>query len=285
MFRFLKRPLIKWLMRRRKPRNETLCDFDRIKYEIRLCDILLIEGRSRVSEVIKQITQSAWSHAMLYVGRIHDIENPVLRKHIKEYYDGDESEQLVIESVLGKGTVVTPLEFYRGDHIRICRPKGISRADSQKVIGFSIGRLGMEYGIRQNLDLARFFMPWSIFPRRWRSSLFGTRVGIPTREICSSMLAEAFGSVKFPILPLVKQHKEKGIQLFQRNPRLFVPADFDYSPYFEIIKYPIFELGSEAVYRNLPWNEDKFYSDEPISQDEEKSEEEVAKKEEPEVKE
>jgi len=249
-------------MKPRRPTDSTLCDFDRIQYEIRPCDVLLIEGNSRVSDVIRQITQSSWSHAMLYIGRMHDIENPVLRKHVKQYYDGDDTDQLVIESVLGKGTVITQLERYRGFHIRICRPKGISRQDSQKVVGFGIGRLGMDYDLRHNLDLARFLMPWSIFPRKWRSSLFERHVGIPTREICSSQLAEAFASVHFPILPLVTMHKEKGVQLIQRNPRLFVPSDFDYSPYFEIIKYPIFELGGEAVYRNLPWREGFYHHDE-----------------------
>jgi hypothetical protein len=30
-----------------------------------------------------------------------------------------------------------------------------------------------------------------------------------------------------------------------RNPKLFVPADFDYSPFFEIVKYPIIELDAK----------------------------------------
>jgi len=70
------------------------------------------------------------------------------------------------------------------------------------------------------------------------------------------MLAEAFASVRFPILPLITEHKEKGLQLHQRNPSLFTPQDFDYSPYFEIIKYPIFELSEHMIYKNLPWSEE-----------------------------
>jgi hypothetical protein len=40
---------------------------------------------------------------------------------------------------------------------------------------------------------------------------------------------------------------------FHRNSSLFVPTDFDYSPYFDVIKYPFF--GDDlAIYRKLPWH-------------------------------
>jgi len=263
-----------WLMKESAPRAFPLSDFERIQYEVRPCDVLLTEGRSRIAEFIKLITQSPWSHATLYIGRLHDIENPILRKRVEEFFKGEPNEQLIIESVLGKGTVVSPLKNLRSDHIRICRPKGISRNDAQQVIGFSIGRLGREYGIRHNLDLARFLFPWRFLPRRWRSSLFQHHIGSATKEICSSMLAEAFSSVHFPILPIIKEDKTKGIQLYRRNPKLYTPSDFDYSPYFEIIKYPIFEISEGPAYRNLPWNEQNIVSiddesvpipDEPLS--------------------
>ena len=258
--------LIKWLMHDSKPREFPICDFDRIQYELRPCDIILIEGRSRVSHVIKSITQSPWSHAALYIGRIHDIENPVLRERVQEFYKGAADEQLLIESILGKGTIIRPLTHYEKDHIRICRPKGIARKDAQHVIGFAIGRLGREYGVRHIFDLARFLLPWSILPRRWRSSIFEHKISAPTQEICSSMLAEAFGSVHFPVLPLVQMHKQKGMQMYRRNPRLYTPSDFDYSPYFEIIKYPFFELSDTAAYRNLPWSSEGVYVDDEGNQ-------------------
>ena len=258
----IKQKFIHLLTWNKPPRRFPLSDFERIQYEIRPCDILLIEGRSRVSEVIKTITQSPWSHSVLYIGRLHDIENPVLRERVKHFYDGPPDTQLVIESMLGKGTIVTAMNHYRHDHMRICRPKGISRQDAQQVIGFSIGRLGMEYGVRHILDLARFLFPWSILPRRWRSSLFEHNIGAPTKEICSSMMAEAFNSVHFPILPIVREDTQLGIKLYKRNPKLFTPSDFDYSPYFEIIKYPIFELSEHSVYRNLPWGEEIIISPE-----------------------
>ena len=43
--------------------------------------------------------------------------------------------------------------------------------------------------------------------------------------------------------------------LYRRNPQLCVPHDFDYSPYFEIIKYPFFDFYIHSSYRQLPWSQ------------------------------
>lgn len=122
------------------------------------------------------------------------------------------------------------------------------------VINYAIKSLGHPYNVRQLLDLMRFMLPWSILPRRWGSSLFRTSSGEPESGICSSLIAEAFSSVQFPILPYIKPDEEQGLEVFQRNPYLFTPKDFDYSPYFEIIKYPLFNPDEPLpYYRRLPW--------------------------------
>ena len=258
----IKKVAMGWLTKEPRRTELPLCDFERIQYEIRPCDVLLIEGRSRVSEKIKLITQSRWSHSALYIGRIHDIADPSLRAIIKHHFKGNRNDQLLIEGMLGRGVIITPLSYYQQDHIRICRPEGISRSDAQKVIEYAIKRLGKDYNIRQTLDLFRYMYPWSFLPRRWRSSLFKYKPGESTHEICSSMIAEAFNCVKFPITPLLKKTDTgHGVELIPRNPLLTTPADFDYSPYFEVIKYPVFGLAAAAVYRDLPWNETGAISD------------------------
>ncbi|EKD74449.1 MAG: hypothetical protein ACD_44C00445G0002 [uncultured bacterium] len=255
--------LVSWLMKQNPSDKFPLSDFERIRYEIRPCDVLLIEGRSRVAEVINLITQSAWSHACLYIGRLHDIENPDTRNLLlKAHPDINPNEQLIVEGLLGKGTVISPITDYNNDHIRICRPKGITHKDAQLVIDYAVNHLGIKYDIRQIFDLARFLFPWSILPRRWRSSLFNYHLGELTKESCSSLIAEAFSSVQFPILPVIKQHHGKGIELIKRFPKLYTPSDFDYSPFFEIIKYPIFELSDTPTYRTLPWREGLLSDDE-----------------------
>lgn len=244
----------KWLLYEPPIIPSYLYDFERIQFEVRPGDVLLVEGLNRVSRIIKQITHSTWSHSTLYIGRLCDMKDPELRAQIRKYYSGSPEEQLVIESMLGRGTIVTPLSRYKDHMVRICRPRGISRSDSQKVIAYAIHHLGMRYSIRHVLDLARFLLPWGIMPRRWRSCLFVHNALKPTEEICSSLIASAFQSVNFPILPEIVRDS-KGVSLITRNPRLYTPKDFDYSPFFDVIKYPMLPLG-EGTYRHLHWRSD-----------------------------
>ena len=247
---------IKWMLVKSSSDNYVLTDFDRLSYEIRPCDIVLVEGRTRASEAIKMITQSPWSHSALYIGRLHDVENPVLRMRLRDYFEGEPEEQLVIESEMGLGTVTSPLNKYQGEHLRVCRPKGLSRRDAQHVISFAIGQLGNRYHVKQIFDLMRFLLPWGLFPRRWRSSLFEHNAGESTKTVCSSMIAEAFGSVQFPILPRMVNQDEQSVKIIRKNPKLITPRDFDHSPFFEINKYPFPFMGTEYSYRHLPWGED-----------------------------
>ena len=255
--RLISTPLSRWLQRRRPPRIIPLSDFDRIRHELKPSDVLLVEGRSRISDVIKVVTQSPWSHAALYIGRLHDIENEESRAALSRRSAFPPSTQLVIESQLGAGTLVCALTEYADDHVRICRPVGLSAEDAQTISTHAINSLGLNYDIRQIFDLARFLFPWGILPRRWRSSLFRTRAGSETRTVCSTMIAEAFAAVEFPILPLVQRSEQNRIRLYRRNPKLCTPSDFDYSPYFEIIKYPFYDFADIPSYKLLPWTTDR----------------------------
>ncbi len=246
-----------WLMRDAPLQASPLCDFNHLSHELKQGDVLLLEGRSRVSEVIKMITQSSWTHAALYLGRISDIKDPAVVKKINEAYHGHPSDQLIIEALLGEGTIIAPLHKYREDHLRICRPSGLEPSDAQQVIAYAIQHLGFKYDVRQLFDLARFLFPWAILPRRWRSSLFEHNAGEPTHAVCSTLIAEAFGSVDFPVLPFIDRGLDGSIRFYRRNPRLMSPKDFDSSPYFDIIKYPFLGLDDLGIYRKLPWSDDE----------------------------
>lgn len=257
---------VDWLTTEPPPAETPPCDFNRLKYEVRPGDVILVEGRSRVSKVINIITQSPWTHSALYIGRLHDIEEHSLRKTVATHMEKRENVRLIIEGLPGQGTVVTPLSYYRHHHIRICRPIGLTPNDAELVIAYAIKALGKPYNVRHLLDLARFLLPWSILPRRWGSTLFRTPTGEVDSGICSSLIAEAFTAVKFPILPFIKIDQATGFELINRNPHLFTPKDFDYSPYFEIIKYPLFDPNEPLpYYRRLPWaKEGVLHQDEGI---------------------
>lgn len=245
-----------WLNYETPPSTFPICDFEKLSHGIRPGDVVLVEGRSRVADVIRIITQSRWSHSAVYIGRLHDIQNPAFRDKVQQYYSTSPGTQLLVEGILGKGMIITPLTDYIKDNLRICRASTLSAKDAQNVINHCIDKLGTDYNVRQLFDLARFIFPWRILPRRWRSTLFTRRPDEITKTVCSAMIAEAFYSVHYPILPLFRRHGKKGIELIPRNTRLYTPADFDYSPYFDIEKYPFMGTTDSSPYRNLPWNKD-----------------------------
>lgn len=256
-YQYLRKKITEWLTYEPSSDEVMPYDFSRLKYEIRPGDVLLIEGRSHISTIINRITLSPWTHAALYIGRLIDYDDKELRETIRKHIQVPvkENTRLIIEDLLDKGAVVSTLNSYRNHHIRICRPIGIAPLDVYQVIQYAIKALGQPYNVRQLLDLARFMLPWSILPRRWGSSLFRTSSGEPESGVCSSLIAEAFLSVQFPVLPYFKSNGENAIEAFHRNPYLYTPKDFDVSPYFEIIKYPLFNPEEPLpYYRRIPWS-------------------------------
>jgi len=244
-----------------KANNEFLTDFERLSRHIRPADIILVEGRSRASRAIRAITQSAWTHSALYIGTINEMSAPQ-KKIMTKYYQGAKNTPLVIESNMGKGVTIEPLATYKNNHLRICRPEGINQPGINIVIDYSLSKVGHPYDNQQIFDLARFFIPWWILPTTWRSSLFTYHAGGNTKLTCSLLIAEAFYKAKFPILPVMTEKTINSyFELIQRNPRLMVPCDFDYSPFFKVIKYPIIDLTNMNK-ENIIWQECLISNDE-----------------------
>ena len=211
-------------------------------------DVVLIEGNTRLSVVIKYLTQSTWSHSALYVGDALGVPRP-----------GQEPEVL-IEADLREGVRAVPLSHYAGLHTRICRPVGLSPEDLLKVIGFAVSRIGEPYDLKNVLDLARYLLPTPPVPSRWRRRMLALGSGDPTRAICSTLIAQAYESVRYPILPMyvppqASEHAKDAREelLHIRHYSLFTPRDFDISPYFAIVK-PTLAHGFE--YRKLHWAQD-----------------------------
>lgn len=243
----------KWLGTEVQPRSAPRTDFDRLCEHLTPGDVVLVEGRSRVSGVIQSVTLSAWTHAALYVGRLDEIDHPALKRAAAEAGLTGQT-QLLLEAEIGLGVHVSPVGRYRGEHLRLCRPHHLAPDDRDAVIQYVFERLGTPYDLRQIADLLRFFFPYGLLPRRWRSTLFEAGHGDTVRAICSTLLANAFASVRYPILPSIHRGEDGGTVFHRRNGRLITPRDFDHSPYFDIIKYPFF--GDDvARYRDLVWDD------------------------------
>ncbi len=247
-------------------------DMASLKRHIRKGDVLLVEGNERISQCIKYLTQSSWSHSALYLGDEALKRDPALRQRLLEEF-GDEARWLLIEALVEKGVVLSPLVRYCGFNIRICRPYGLSAADLQVVMDEALASVGRTYDLKNIFDLARYFLPVTMVPARLRHRALHFGSGEPTRTICSSLIAECFQKVRFPILP--RYEPADGLQAerlpvwgrlwrqrlavpgrFRMVPAsLVTPRDFDLSPYFEIVKFNVIE-NVRFDYRRIMWIED-----------------------------
>lgn len=204
---------------------------ERLLTHLRPGDVLLVEGDTRVSGAIKYLTQSTWSHAALYVG--HYLAD-----------SGGPPDHLFVEADTLAGVRSVGIAEFEGLHTRICRPVGLTEAECRTVADFAIQRIGHQYDLRNVVDLARYLLPSPPVPGRFRRRLIALGSGDPTRAICSTLIAQAFQSVRYPILPVIDRHDAGAPEcpgcieeIYRiRHHSLFAPRDFDVSPYFRIIK-------------------------------------------------
>ena len=148
--------LVAWLSKSTEPKDALLCDFDRVREELTPCDVVLVEGRTKADNTLKTVSESVWSHAALYIGRLIDLEDKDLRTLITNHYECEPDTPLIIESRLGKGTIISPLSSLEREHLRICRPKGLAEKDAQQAIRYAISRVGSYSNVLQLFDLVRF---------------------------------------------------------------------------------------------------------------------------------
>lgn len=223
-------------------------DSSRLMMCLRPGDVLLVEGQTRVSTVIKFLTQSSWSHAALYVGNIAGLS------------DAEGLPCCFVEADIREGVRAVSVAEFSGLHCRVCRPQGMSAGEVDALRAFVLARLGYRYDLQNVLDLARYLFPLPPVPLRWRRRLLALGSGDPTRAICSTLIAQAFQSVRYPILPLIETVPSHDPmcsgcveEIFHiRHHSLFVPRDFDVSPYFAVIKP---ELMTGFDLHTLSWKD------------------------------
>lgn len=211
---------------------------------IRPGDILLVDGKHRISTAIKYLTQSTWSHAALCVEASDDASG---------------KPPLFVEADAVEGVRTVSAAEFAGLHTRICRPVGLGEAEIRKVVDYALGHVGDEYDLANVVDLARYLCPTPPVPTSWRRRMIALGSGEPTKAICSTLVAQAFQSIRYPILPqitreLVDDPDCQGCVrdiLHIRHHSLFTPRDFDVSPYFEVVK-PTLEMGFD--HRSMTWS-------------------------------
>lgn len=205
------------------------------------CEPFTLEGKGRISASIKYLTQSTWSHAALYVGPM-----------VGAATDGE--PHILIEANIDEGVVWAPPSKYLHCQTRICRPVGLSDAACVKVCHHAIERIGLGCDFKNVVDLMRYLFPWPV-AQRWRRRTIALGSGDANRIICSSLIAQAFDAVRYPILPKIthvgSQTARREIAKI-RHSSLYAPRDFDISPYFRVVK-PTLTRGFN--YKDMNWED------------------------------
>jgi hypothetical protein len=168
---------------------------------------------------------------------------------------GTETEgepHVLIEAKIDEGVVSAPLSKNLHCQTRICRPVGLSEEDCKKVCRYASERIGLGYDFKNVIDLMRYLFLWPV-TKRWRRRAIALGSGDPSRIICSSLIAQAFEAVRYPILPKITRIESQtaAYEIAEiRHASLYAPRDFDISPYFMVVK-PTLARGFN--YKAMHW--------------------------------
>lgn len=241
---WLGRKLARYLSEPRENTHVTTSRPGQLAATLRKGDVLLVEGTSRFASAIRTITQSTWSHSALCIGdALAETHGP---------------DTMLVEADINEGVRVIPLARYEALHTRICRPVGLDGRAIDALVAHALARIGQQYDLRNVFDLARYLLHPPPAPQRLRRRLFAFGGGAPTRAICSSLIADAFAAIDYPVLPDIEVVRRAGPDGEQqateimhiRHSRMYAPRDFDLSPYFRVVK-PTIEQGFDP--RTLAW--------------------------------
>lgn len=212
-------------------------DMGRMKEDLRPGDVVLVEGKTRISRIIMTLTQSSWSHAGMYIGdALLRWGGPHAEAALARF--GVEARHLVLESDMAEGVRVTPVAWYAQHNLRVCRPQGLSVPALEQVVTEMLRHLGLRYDQRNIFDLGRYLTPFHLLPARWRRRPLYLGSSSSREVICSALIAKAFYRVDFPVQPLPSAAPgAAGRAQTVRHPSYIMPRDFDLSPTFEVLKF------------------------------------------------
>ena len=138
---------------------------------------------------------------------------------------------------------------------------------------FMVSRIGLQYDMRNIFDLARYLLPTPPVPTRWRRRMIALRLG---RADAHHLLDADRGGFRPRGIPDPAARGARsatgveGISHFRRQEilhirhhSLYTPADFDLSPYFEIVK-PTLEEGFNYKGQPRPPVEERAVADQVL---------------------
>jgi hypothetical protein len=184
-------------------------DLQSLAATLRHGDVVLASGRTRAAMLVRRITGSRWAHAAMYVGPQDETPDP----------------RCIVESDIAEGVRTVPLSEFRGQRVLVLRPTALEQDDRRKLADWVLARVGNRY------DLAH---AWALTKTLLRLPL---PLRVPpvsadaTRFICSSLLAQAFVLVGYPIAPAHVRLRDASAS----DLRYVTPRDFESATGFEVI--------------------------------------------------
>ena len=155
--------LVSWIVRilvkeHRGYRQRSPNDIEALRAVLRPGDVILVEGSQRISEVIKYLTQSSWSHAALYVGdAVRDAGG-----HWPATLTNSSAKRptaLLVEATVENGVAAgAALEVRRSQHANLSAGAAPTRR-LDPVLDTVIAQIGIPYNVEHIVDLLRYFFP------------------------------------------------------------------------------------------------------------------------------
>jgi hypothetical protein len=168
----------------RRDRSATTEDLQSLAKVLCRGDVLLSAGNTRVSVLVKCLTQSAWSHVSMYVGPLDDGQDP----------------RCIVEADIEAGVRSIRLSELNALNVCVLRPTGLDHTNRLRLAEWVIGRIGSEYDHAHAWLLGRRLL--RLPAGRGLRSASDAVAGTATRFICCSLLTHAFAFVGLAIAPV-----------------------------------------------------------------------------------
>ena len=191
----------------------TTTDPESLSAVLRNGDVLLTEGNTRAALLIKRLTHSMWSHVSMYVGPLEEGPDP----------------RCIVEADIAQGVRSIRLSELKGLNIRVLRPIGLNDAARARLAEWVVSQIGGEYDLKHAWVLARSFL--GMPPKASTPPAPNGIAESATRFICSSLLANAFALVGYPILPI----HTAVTAVSTADHRYVIPGDFERASVFEVV--------------------------------------------------
>lgn len=183
-------------------------------------DVLLSEGNTRASALVKCLTRSAWSHVSIYVGPLDDGQDP----------------RCIVEADIAAGVRSIRLSELNALNVRVLRPTGLDRMNRSRLAEWVVSRIGSEYDHAHAWLLGRRLLRLPLRPSLRPSP--DAVASTATRFICCTLLTHAFAFVGLVIAP-VQAGSGSTARADLGN---VTPGDFERASVFEVIG-PINEVA------------------------------------------